>query len=112
MEELLAKRNEIDRQIRQLYKQREALDQEMAAGDPPESLRQLLQEAIVHSEKSFPEYATVACQGVEGAYSDAAARKLFQYPGILFFRNFENVFSAVESGMCEYGILPIENSTV
>ena len=112
MEDLLTRKNEIDRQIQQLYKQRMALDQEMTAGPTQGDLRQLLQDAIENSEKSFPEYATVACQGVEGAYSDAAARKLFQYPGIMFFRNFENVFSAIESGMCEYGILPIENSTV
>lgn len=111
MDTLLDKRNEIDRQIRDLYQQRMQLNEEMGAAAPDENLRTLLQNAIDHTEKSFPEYATVACQGVEGAYSDAAARKLFQYPGIMYFRNFENIFSAIESGMCEYGILPIENST-
>ena len=112
MEDLLAKRNEIDHQIQQLYKQRMALDQEINTGGPGESLREILEYAIEHSEKSFPEYATVACQGVAGAYSEAAAKKLFQYPGIMYFKSFENIFSAIESGMCEYGILPIENSTV
>ncbi len=111
MENLLEKRSEIDRQIRELYKQRMAMDQEMT-GVASEDLRQVLEEAIGNTEKSFPEYATVACQGVEGAYSEAAARKLFQYPGIMFFRSFDNIFSAIENGLCEYGILPIENSTV
>ena len=111
METLLEKRNEIDRQIQQLYRQRMALNEEMSTEAAGGSLRQLLEETIGHTEKSFPEYATVACQGVEGAYSEAAARKLFQYPGIMYFRSFENIFSAIENGLCEYGILPIENST-
>jgi chorismate mutase/prephenate dehydratase len=29
----------------------------------------------------------------------------------MFFSTWENVFSAIESGMCRYGIIPIENST-
>lgn len=111
MGSLLERRNEIDRQIRQLYQQRMALSQEIGTGEEDGDLRQLLQKAIGNTEKTFPEYATVACQGVEGAYSESAARKLFKYPGITFFRDFENIFSAVESGLCEYGILPIENST-
>ena len=59
----------------------------------------------------FPRNATVACQGVEGAYSQLACEKLFASPTIQYFRNFEGVFSAIEAGFCRYGILPIENST-
>ena len=111
METLMERRNEIDREIRELYRKRMELNEEMQSGKVATDLRQILQESIENTEKTFPEYATVACQGVEGAYSEAAARKLFKYPGIMYFRNFENIFSAIESGMCEYGILPIENST-
>jgi chorismate mutase/prephenate dehydratase len=53
----------------------------------------------------------VACQGVEGAYSQIACEKIFKSPFIMYFKNFEGVFSAIEQGMCQYGILPIENST-
>lgn len=53
----------------------------------------------------------VACQGVDGAYSSMAAGKLFKLPNILYFRHFEGVFSAVEKGLCRYGVLPIENSS-
>ncbi|MBE6597106.1 MAG: prephenate dehydratase [Ruminococcaceae bacterium] len=67
--------------------------------------------AVENTERIFPESAVVACQGMEGAYSQQAAEKLFRTPSIMFFANFENVFSAIESGMCRYGVLPIENST-
>lgn len=60
---------------------------------------------------TFPTNATVACQGIEGAYSQIACDKVFAYPNILYFENFENVFSAVEKGLCKYGVLPIENSS-
>ncbi|MDR3085900.1 MAG: chorismate mutase [Christensenellaceae bacterium] len=59
----------------------------------------------------FPESATVACQGVEGAYSQEAAVKLFQNPKILYVESFDGVFRSVESGLCRYGVLPIENSS-
>ena len=29
----------------------------------------------------------------------------------MYFKNFEGVFQAIDQGMCQYGILPIENST-
>ena len=67
--------------------------------------------AIQNTPKVFPERASVACQGVEGAYSQIATEKLFTLPSIMFFSSFEAVFSAIESGMCKYGMLPIENST-
>ena len=52
-----------------------------------------------------------ACQGVEGAYSQIACEKIFKNPFIMYFKNFEGVFTAIEKGLCQYGILPIENST-
>ncbi|PKM63065.1 MAG: chorismate mutase [Firmicutes bacterium HGW-Firmicutes-21] len=67
--------------------------------------------AIKETPKLFPQKATVACQGAEGAYSQIACEKLFQSPSIMYFNSFENVFSAVDAGLCQYGILPVENST-
>ena len=68
-------------------------------------------QAIQQTPNLFPQSPMVACQGVEGAYSQIACEKIFKNPMILYFRNFEAVFSAIEQGMCQYGILPIENST-
>jgi chorismate mutase/prephenate dehydratase len=59
---------------------------------------------------AFPQNAAVACQGVRGAYSEVAAQHLFAHPDILYMRTFDGVFRAVETGLCQYGILPIENS--
>ncbi|MBE6928287.1 MAG: bifunctional chorismate mutase/prephenate dehydratase [Ruminococcaceae bacterium] len=70
-----------------------------------------IEDAIEHTPRLFPQSATVACQGVEGAYSQIACEKLFKNPQIQYFRNFEGIFAAIESGFCQYGILPIENST-
>ncbi|MDR0889435.1 MAG: chorismate mutase [Oscillospiraceae bacterium] len=70
-----------------------------------------ISDAIANTPQLFPRHATVACQGVEGAYSQLACEKLFAAPSIQYFRNFEGVFSAIEAGFCRYGILPIENST-
>ena len=72
--------------------------------------RQITQ-AIETTPNLFPQAPMVACQGVEGAYSQIACEKIFKNPFILYFKNFEAVFSAIEQGMCQYGILPIENST-
>ncbi|MBQ9115681.1 MAG: chorismate mutase [Clostridia bacterium] len=59
----------------------------------------------------FPARATVACQGVEGAYSQIACEKLFNTVKIRYYRSFREVFEAVRDGECEFGLLPIENST-
>ncbi len=67
--------------------------------------------ALDTTKKEFPSRAHVACQGVEGAYSQIAATKLFSLPNISFYKTFENVFEAIENGECDYGVLPIENST-
>lgn len=67
--------------------------------------------AIEETPKMFPKQAVVACQGVEGAYSQQACDKLFALPGIMYFKRFEGVFQAINSGLCNYGVLPIENSS-
>ena len=68
-------------------------------------------EAIEKTPQLFSEDAAVACQGVEGAYSEQACERLFKRPSTFFFSSFEAVFSAIEKGLCRYGVLPLENST-
>lgn len=70
-----------------------------------------IKSAIDNTPKLFPEKANVACQGVEGAYSQIACERIFKLPSIMYMNSFEGVFSAIGSGLCDYGIIPIENST-
>lgn len=74
-------------------------------------LAERIAQAAENTPAQFPAKAVVACQGVEGAYSQIAADKLFSLPNIMYFNTFEGVFQAVERGLCRYGILPIENSS-
>ena len=67
--------------------------------------------SLKNTDDVFPARARVACQGVEGAYSQIATERLFELPEISFCSSFDAVFSAIESGECRYGVLPIENST-
>lgn len=52
----------------------------------------------------------IACSGVSGAYSDAAARLLFPARHVSFYHGFEDVFAAVAQGEADFGVVPIENS--
>lgn len=70
-----------------------------------------IQDAIANTPALFPQTAYVACQGAEGANSQIAADRLFKHANISFYDTFEGVFRAVDEGVCQYGILPIENST-
>lgn len=72
--------------------------------------RDMIEDALSKSETPFPAKAYVACQGTVGAYSNIATEKLFTLSNIMYFKNFEGVFNAVEKGLCKYGVLPIENS--
>ena len=75
------------------------------------SLRKEVEQAIEGTDRLFPTSPIIACQGTEGAYSQIAGTRMFKSPKIMYFKSFDSVFSAIESGFCQYGILPIENSS-
>ena len=77
----------------------------------PSSLRKEVEQAIEGTPRLFPTSPIIACQGTEGAYSQIAGTRMFKSPKIMYFKSFDSVFSAIESGFCQYGILPIENSS-
>lgn len=74
-------------------------------------LYKTITQSIENTPKLFPQTPMVACQGVEGAYAQIACEKIFKSPMIMYFKNFDGIFNAIEQGLCQYGILPIENST-
>ena len=52
----------------------------------------------------------VGYQGVEGAFSHIASRRLFPHGQIHSYQSFEAVFDALDQGEIAYGVIPIENS--
>ena len=74
-------------------------------------LHKKITQAIESTPQLFPQAPMVACQGVEGAYAQIACEKIFKDPFIMYFKNFDGVLNAIEQGLCNYGVLPIENST-
>ena len=63
------------------------------------------------AQSVFPQTGTVACQGMEGSNSQAACDRLLPRGSIIYVKSFEAVFTAVESGLCQFGVVPIENSS-
>ena len=74
-------------------------------------LTEKIEAALSDTAPLFPPTASVACQGVEGSYQQLACERLFRLPNVLYFSNFDAVFSAIERGLCQYGVIPVENST-
>ena len=66
--------------------------------------------AIEETPPLFPERAAVACQG-EGGSVRIACDRLFRSAMDLPFDTYEAVFAAIEKGLCQYGVLPLENSS-
>lgn len=68
-------------------------------------------EGALNSKAERNDGAAIGCQGVTGAYSGIAAKKIFPNCKTRFYESFEEVFDAVENGECRYGVIPIENSS-
>lgn len=85
--------------------------QQSAENNQDSPLAGQIARAVADTPALFPQSAFVACQGVEGAYSQHAADRLFKHATISYFEEFDGVFRAVDQGFCKYGVLPVENST-
>jgi chorismate mutase/prephenate dehydratase len=84
----------------------------MVESEENSPLRRQLATALTRGQSNpWPTGSSVACQGVDGAFSHIAARNMFDQPRILSMHEFEMVFRAVEQGLCKFGVLPIENTT-
>ena len=70
-----------------------------------------IEKALEETNKVLPKRPVVACQGVEGAYSQQACDKIFDMAKVFYMKNFNGVFKAINEGLCTYGVLPLENST-
>lgn len=77
----------------------------------PTKVRALVEQVMAQPNEVFPKTGTVACQGVEGSNAQSACDKLLPRGRIMYVKSFKAVFEAVGSGLCKYGVLPIENSS-
>lgn len=73
-------------------------------------LRKTVTEALT-AEKLTAHGNPIACQGVDGAYSGVTAHNLFPDSPIKYYKQFEDVFEAVNKGDAKFGVIPVENST-
>lgn len=76
-----------------------------------QDLRERINEALSNGGKLTADNGYVACQGVEGAYSGVTANKIFPDAKVKFYKQFEDVFEAVNRGEAVFGVIPVENST-
>ena len=95
--------------FRTIIEQSKAYQRELMPGHG--KISQRIAETLSSTPDIFPEAATVACMGVEGAYAQIACDRMFKVANIMYFRNFAGVFQAVQEGLCNYGLLPIDNTT-
>lgn len=65
---------------------------------------------IVNAKSGIKENVAVACQGIEGAFSNIAAQNMHPTGNIKFHATFEDVFEAVKNDEAVYGVVPVENS--
>ena len=72
---------------------------------PKGTLAGKIERAKAETAKLFPDYVTVACQGTEGANSQIACDRIFRNSDIMFFSNFDAVFTSIEKGLCKYGVI-------
>lgn len=115
-----------DRPIRDLVREEKLLNRVIRAG---RSLRlesdfvrrvyeEILEDSVRAQERRTPESKgplRVAFQGIEGAYSELAARRFFadrrESPSLLGRGTFAEAAAAVDDGEADYAILPLENTT-
>ena len=76
--------------------------------DTPSPLYQKITQAIESTPNLFPQAPMVACQGVEGAYAQIACEKIFKNPFIMYFKNFEGVFTAIEKACASMVYFPLK----
>lgn len=79
--------------------------------DAPTRVGAQIKAALADMNEVFPQTGLVACQGVEGANSQVACDRLLPRGNIVYVKTFQAVVSAVESDLCKFGVLPIENSS-
>lgn len=72
-------------------------------------LNQRILEAIEKTPQLFPRNASVALCTDSRAFAHLACEKLFRMPVYMGFNSLEAVFTAIEKGLCDYAVVPLED---
>lgn len=73
-----------------------------------------LRNEMLSSAKELPQDHSdlkIACFGVPGTYTHQACEDIFSGSEPVFYPSFREVFTAVQDGEAEFGIVPVENSS-
>lgn len=69
-----------------------------------------VRQALSEARALFPQTGRIACPGTEGGNAQVAADRLFPRGNLIYLSSFAAAADAVESGLCDFAVLPIENS--
>lgn len=70
-------------------------------------------EETARERKAFSSDAKIGFQGTAGSYSQQAAAEFFAgASGMTAYRAFGDVFDAIDKGEIDYGVVPLENSSI
>ncbi|MBQ1546275.1 MAG: chorismate mutase, partial [Clostridia bacterium] len=97
---------------RLLYGNIMALSRELQYGiiNGDSELRGIIENADRELDRECADYS-IACLGESGSNSHLAAMKFFPNANISLEKNFDKVFEAVAADRCDFGVLPVENSS-
>ena len=73
------------------------------------SVREEIERALQASPS--PSVPKVACPGVFGSFSHEAAKSLLPNGEVQFYTGFPDIFQAIQTGGCRFGVVPVENSS-
>ena len=78
---------------------------------PKGTVNEVIDAALANRRDVFPQTGMIACPGVEGSFSQMATDRMFPRGNIMYVDSFEAVFDSVKGGLCDFGVVPIENSS-
>ncbi|MDU2830034.1 MAG: prephenate dehydratase [Anaerococcus sp.] len=68
-----------------------------------------LQEKIIN--ENFPKKGKIGLGGAKGSYADQVGNIIFPKGEMKYFKQFDQILDAIDKKECDFGILPLENSS-
>lgn len=68
-----------------------------------------LQEKIIN--ENFPKKGKIGLGGAKGSYADQVGNIIFPKGERKYFKQFDQILDAIDENECDFGILPLENSS-